>query len=91
MRGQQVVGRKYVRLYAPEPAAAMYPHASGLHTNTSRADLERSDLAAAFPLLAAAPFFEAVLEPGDLLYIPPKWWHFVKALTTSFSCSFWWT
>jgi ribosomal protein L16 Arg81 hydroxylase len=25
-----------------------------------------------------------------MLYIPPFWWHYVRALTPSFSVSFWW-
>jgi lysine-specific demethylase 8 len=83
------VGRKYVRLYSPAHSAALYPHAGGLHTNTSRVDAEAPD-GGAFPLFARAPFVEAVLEPGDMLYLPPRWWHFVKALSASFSASFWW-
>lgn len=31
------------------------------------------------------------LGPGEMLYIPPNWWHHVTALTPSFSVSFWWT
>jgi ribosomal protein L16 Arg81 hydroxylase len=25
-----------------------------------------------------------------MLYVPPGWWHYVRALTVSFSVSFWW-
>ena len=31
-----------------------------------------------------------VLQPGEMLYIPPRWWHYVKSLSVSFSVSFWW-
>lgn len=87
---RQVVGRKYVRLVAPAHGAAMYPHAGGsLHTNTSRVDARTPD-AAAFPLYAHAPHAEAVLSAGDMLFIPRGWWHYVLALSASFSTSFWW-
>jgi hypothetical protein len=31
------------------------------------------------------------LEPGDILYIPRKWWHGVETLDTSISVNIWWT
>jgi oxalate decarboxylase/phosphoglucose isomerase-like protein (cupin superfamily) len=89
-RPLQVVGRKYVRLISPAHTAAVYPHTAGMHTNTSQVDVDAPD-AARFPLYAGAPFAECVLEAGDMLYIPPRWWHYVKAVTASFSCSFWWS
>ena len=33
---------------------------------------------------------EAVLGPGDALYVPKGWWHYVRSLSPSFSVSFWW-
>ena len=36
------------------------------------------------------PFVDCILEPGDLLYIPIGWWHYVRGLSVSFSVSFWW-
>ncbi|KAI1174598.1 hypothetical protein F4777DRAFT_553282 [Nemania sp. FL0916] len=36
------------------------------------------------------PFVDCILEPGDLLYIPVGWWHYVRGLSVSFSVSFWW-
>ncbi|CAG9463556.1 unnamed protein product [Pedinophyceae sp. YPF-701] len=85
----QVVGRKYVRLYSPDQSDALYPHPSGLHTNTSRVDLDRPD-AGEFPLLSGASFQECVIGPGEMLYVPPKWWHYVRSLSPSFSVSYWW-
>jgi lysine-specific demethylase 8 len=85
----QVVGRKYVRLYSPEHNEAMYPFTDGLTTNSSQVDLHEVD-AAAFPAFNSAPFVDCVLEPGQMLYIPPGWWHFVQSMSMSFSVSFWW-
>ncbi|KAB5571952.1 hypothetical protein GE09DRAFT_1268323 [Coniochaeta sp. 2T2.1] len=36
------------------------------------------------------PYVDCVLEPGDTLYIPVGWWHYVRSLSVSFSVSFWW-
>ena len=33
----------------------------------------------AFPELESLPFKDCVLEPGQMLYVPPGWWHYVKA------------
>jgi lysine-specific demethylase 8 len=89
-RRTQVVGTKYVRLFDPCHTARLYPHGQGMHTNTSQVDVESVD-AARFPLFAGAPHVDAVLRPGDMLYMPPRWWHFVKATSLSFSVSFWWS
>ncbi|KAL1452509.1 hypothetical protein WDU94_006734 [Cyamophila willieti] len=32
---------------------------------------------------------ECTLNPGEMLYIPPKYWHHVRSLSTSISVSFW--
>ncbi|KAI8587586.1 hypothetical protein BDZ88DRAFT_425010 [Geranomyces variabilis] len=85
----QIVGSKYIRLYAPEHSAAVYPNEEGsMMSNTSRVDVESPDLLT-FPDFAAAPYFECVVEPGDLLFIPKGWWHYVRSLSLSFSVSFW--
>lgn len=36
------------------------------------------------------PFVDCILEPGDTLYIPIGWWHYVRGLSVSFSVSIWW-
>ncbi|KAI5868584.1 Clavaminate synthase-like protein [Durotheca rogersii] len=38
----------------------------------------------------AVPFLDCILEPGEALYIPIGWWHYVRGLSVSFSVSFWW-
>ncbi|CAK7238589.1 MAG: hypothetical protein STHCBS139747_000005 [Sporothrix thermara] len=108
----QVVGRKYVRLYAPEQTAALRPRgreAGGVDMgNTSTVDVgavegwdenedmagkegemgvEETEEAVAF---RAVPYVDCILEPGDTLYIPQGWWHYVRGLSVSFSVSFWW-
>jgi lysine-specific demethylase 8 len=43
-----------------------------------------------FPLFVKAHFVEGVLGPGECLYIPQGWWHYIEGLTLGASVSFWW-
>ena len=84
----QVFGRKYVRLYQNSQSNKLYPFEGMMLSNTSQVDLEKPDHEK-FPLFKDAVGFECILNPGEMLYIPPKCWHFVKALDPSCSVSFW--
>uniref|UniRef100_A0A8C4UVG8 JmjC domain-containing protein 5 n=1 Tax=Falco tinnunculus TaxID=100819 RepID=A0A8C4UVG8_FALTI len=86
----QVFGRKYIRLYSPQDSENLYPHESQILHNTSQVDVEDPDLVK-FPSFRKAAFQSCVLMPGQVLFIPVKYWHYVRSLDTSFSVSFWWT
>ena len=44
-----------------------------------------------WPGISQVPYVECILHPGDQLYIPKGWWHYVRALSaTGISASFWW-
>ena len=85
----QVMGSKYIRLYSPCCSACLYPRSEQLMHNTSSVDVEAPD-EESYPKYRDAKYIETVLHPGQVLYIPPRWWHFVKSLEVSFSVSFWW-
>lgn len=86
----QVIGRKYVRLYSPVESDRLYPYKESMLSNSSQVDLDNPDYMK-FPLAENLPFLDCILEEGEMLYIPPKWWHYVRSLSLSFSVSFWWS
>jgi lysine-specific demethylase 8 len=56
-------------------------------SNTSDVDVFGTDEVVASQVRSAA--FRSVLGPGDLLYLPPGWWHSLRSLTRSASVSTW--
>ncbi len=82
-------GKKRFLLFAPETTDCLYP--SDVYewaTVFSAVDFRTPDIER-FPKLAEAAGVEAVLEPGDLLYIPVGWWHAVTCLEPTVSLNAW--
>ncbi|XP_031488369.1 lysine-specific demethylase JMJ30 [Nymphaea colorata] len=86
----QVVGKKYMRLYPSKISEELYPFEESMLSNSSKVDLDNPDFAE-FSKAENLDFTDCILEEGEMLYIPPKWWHYVRSLSTSFSVSFWWS
>ncbi|KAB0792258.1 hypothetical protein PPYR_14217 [Photinus pyralis] len=86
----QVYGTKEVVLFAPCDSERLYPHEGSLLFNTAQVDPYAPDLDK-FPKYRGAGAYKCMLEAGDMLYIPLRWWHHVSALEKSFSVSFWWS
>ena len=91
----QVVGYKFVRLFAPADGDFLYAigkkdggSGTTAQGNVSAVDVEAPDHEA-FPLYARATPFDAVLGPGDALLVPRGWWHYVRSLTVSISVNMW--
>ena len=102
----QVMGYKYFRLYPPTEKERLYPgdlwntaqvdigleidwhdeEASATEARLRLRDEQRNN----FPLLSKAKYKECVIGPGQCLFIPKGWWHYVQSLSTSASVSFWW-
>lgn len=83
----QVHGTKLFRMVSPDDTGSVYPF-DGILGNTSQVDVENPD-ASEFPEFSKIQVFDAVVNAGDALFIPQKWWHFVRSTTPSISISFW--
>jgi len=75
----QVAGRKLAVLFGPEDDARVY---GGAIRNPLATDVAR------FPLFAEATAHVGVLEPGELIFVPSGWWHFVVGLEPSITYSY---
>ena len=82
-------GYKRIILYSTDDNDNVYPYETRLLFNTSKVDPYNPDYKQ-YPYFKNAVGYMCYLKPGDMLYIPPKWWHHVVSLSPSFSVSFWW-
>lgn len=86
----QIYGRKRWVLVPPEDSRYVYYTRDGIEQVIfSPVDFARPDTAR-FPLLAQARRLEFVLDAGEVLYLPPGWWHFVEGLSPAINVNFWW-
>lgn len=86
----QVWGSKYIRIYDQKHAQQLYPFSNPFLRNTSQVRVEKLDTAR-FANFSKVPYLEHCLQPGEMLFMPKKHWHFVQALDPSWSISYWWT
>ncbi|PXF50183.1 Lysine-specific demethylase 8 [Gracilariopsis chorda] len=82
----QLVGRKKLVLIDPKQSHLLYPTSSG--ANISTVDVENPDHTK-FPRFCEARGMTVYLEPGDALYMPAHYWHWVRAISSSMSINFW--
>lgn len=82
----QIAGRKRIRL---APAAEVGKLYNLRHVFSEVPDLEdpKIDLAH-HPRLAGLRFYDVLLEPGEILFVPLGWWHQVKSLDFSVTITF---
>ncbi len=88
----QVHGTKRIRLHPPADIRVLYPDPLTRETHgggSSAVDFDRPDLTR-FPKMSRSHPFEAVLGPGDALFIPIHWWHAVYGTGATLSVSLFW-
>jgi|SRR5579864_317426 len=74
----QICGRKHWLVFPPQDAANLYQ---------GKVDLLQPDLEA-FPKLRDAQPYEAVVSPGEVIFVPSGWYHHVVSLDPSISFGF---
>jgi hypothetical protein len=88
----QVQGRKRWTLFPPDDKANLYKYPwPGALSHFSRVNsFEKLSDFAAFPRLRCTRPIEAVVEEGQMIYVPEGWWHHVEVLEPSISLHFSW-
>jgi hypothetical protein len=94
----QFNGKKHWKLYPPyymmvidpNPVKNVYRHAPMRSDKGLPFDPFNPDYKRPFELLKYIDHFDGVLEPGDLLWLPPYYWHCVQNPTDSIGVSFRW-
>lgn len=76
-------GKKKVLLYSPDQTKFLYKVPYSI-VSMEIINMDDPDFST-YPALAQAKGFEVTLEHGDALFIPSKWWHFIKYETPCLS------
>jgi jumonji domain-containing protein 7 len=86
----QLYGRKEFVIFAPEDRPYLYANTDlPMFYFVSKVAVLEPDLGA-YPAFTRATPIRFVLGPGDVLFLPCGWWHFVHSLDVSISVNQWW-
>lgn len=79
----EIYGDKEFVLFPPEDSAYVYPHPNS--PSTSQIDnLDHVDLTR-FPDFPKATQYRTVIQPNETIFVPSRWWHSARVVTTSVS------
>lgn len=84
----QIYGKKAFLLFSPEQHQFLYPVKIDEELWSSPIDPQNPDLVK-YPLFERTFCIEAILEPGEILFIPIFWWHQARAITTAINLNMW--
>jgi hypothetical protein len=84
----QIIGKKKVLIFEPAQHECLYPEFIHQWLWASRIDPQSVDIEQ-FPRFADARGFVGELLPGDVLFIPKFWWHFLSTTETSLNINRW--
>ena len=80
----EIYGEKEFIMYSPEDTPYLYPISDPLSLTTQISDIQNPDFKR-FPLLAKARRYSTILCPGEMIFVPSRWWHTVRVVSTSIS------
>jgi hypothetical protein len=80
----QIYGRKHFVLIPPSAYKKVHPH---LFWESLLNPLQPDY--AKYPRFKNVELYEAIAEPGDLMFIPQLWWHYVTTLDLSINLNAW--
>lgn len=83
----QYVGRKQLTLYPPSQIKWLYTYGYG--PSWSRVDNPLTVDLNTYPRFANAQHVDVMLAPGEILYLPARWSHFVVNPEASLMVNFW--
>jgi len=85
----QVTGEKRFVVFSPEDSHKLASFADRTVWRSTALDLGAIDRTR-FPDVDRATAWEATIGPGDVLFIPYRWWHYMECPHGSISVSWWW-
>jgi lysine-specific demethylase 8 len=85
----QIFGTKEVQLFSPSESKRLYPAVNTVQKNTSMVNIDDPDFLL-YPSFKNIESYHCILHPGDVLFIPFKWWHYCKTNELSCSVNYWW-
>ena len=84
----QISGKKKIYLFSPSQQQYMYiSNKYDPGAKLSMVDFWNQDLHK-YPLFKEAKYIEIILNPGQILVIPPYWWHCVENIDTNIAISY---
>ena len=88
----QIRGSKEIRIWSPDQSKFLYPHdhCKSLDEYGTRFSQFKGDPTSmsekelrVFPMIPKAEYLDITLHPGDMVFIPSGWWHYVKVFKGS--------
>lgn len=86
----QFEGRKKVTMFSPDDSINLYPNEKAEFPHISQVNILQPNYRI-HPRFSNARPYHAIIYPGDMLFIPRRWWHHIISLDSCLSVNFWWT
>jgi hypothetical protein len=81
----EIYGDKEFIMFAPEDTPYVYRHDQSPMCMTSQIEEFANPDYKRFPLFAKATRYHTILRPGEMIFVPSRWWHTARVVSTSIS------